>query len=46
MVHLHKDGLHLNNYGKAKLPNNFIDNIVIILRENIFEMSDFLIDSL
>ena len=25
MVHLYKDGLHLNNYGKDESANNFID---------------------
>ena len=28
MVYLYKDGLHLNNYGKDELGNNFIDSIV------------------
>ena len=45
MVHLYKNGLHLNNYGKDKLANSFIDNIGIFLRENIFQMSDFWIAS-
>ena len=45
MVHLYKDGLHLNNYGKDELENKFIDNIDSFLRENIFQMNDCWIDS-
>ena len=44
MVHLYKDSLHLHNYGKDELANNFIDNIDSFLRENIFQMSDFWIE--
>ena len=40
MVHLYKDGLHLNNYGKDEI-NNFIDNIDSFLQENFFQMIDF-----
>ena len=32
VVHLYKDGLHLNNYGRHELANNFIDNINSFLR--------------
>ena len=45
MAHLYKDGLHLNNYEKDELANNFIDNMDSFLWENIFQMSDFWIES-
>ena len=45
MVHLYKDDLHLNNFGKDGLANNFIDNIYSFLWENIFQMSEIWIDS-
>ena len=45
MVHLYKDDLHLNNFGKDELANNFIDNIYSFLWENIFQMSEIWIDS-
>ena len=41
MFHPCKDGLHLSNYGKNELANNFIDNIDRFLWENIFQMSSF-----
>ena len=44
-VNLYKDGLHLNDYGKDELEKNFINNINNFLRENIFQMSSFWIDS-
>ena len=40
MVHLYKDGLHLNNYGKDEI-NNFIDNIDSFLQEIFLQMIDF-----
>ena len=46
VVHLYKDGLHLNNYGKDELANDFIDNIDSFLQENIFQMSDFWTDTM
>ena len=45
MVHLYNDGLHLNNYEKDELANNFIDYIDSFLRKNIFQMSEFWLDS-
>ena len=45
MVHLYKDDLHLNNFGKDELANDFIDNIYSFLWENIFQMSEIWIDS-
>ena len=36
MVNLHKDDLHLNNYGKHELANNFIDNMDSFLRKIYF----------
>ena len=36
MVNLHKDNLHLNNYGKHELANNFIDNMDSFLRKIYF----------
>ena len=45
MVHLYKDGLHLNNYGKDELANNFVDNIDSFSLENIFQMNDFRTDN-
>ena len=45
MVHLYKDGLYLNNYGKDELANNFVDNIDSFSLENIFQMNDFRTDN-
>ena len=45
MVDLYKDNLHLHNYGKDELANNFIDNTDSFLRESIFWMSAFWTDS-
>ena len=36
VVHLYKDGLHLNNYGKDELANDFIDNIYIVFYGKIY----------
>ena len=45
MIHLCKNGLYLNNYGKDELANNLVDNIDSFLQENIFQISNFWIDS-
>ena len=45
MVHLYKDGFHLNKYGKDELANNFVDNTDSFLWETIFQMSGFWTES-
>ena len=46
MVHLYKDCLRLNNYGKDELENHFTDNINSFFTGNIFQMSDFWVESM